>query len=85
MNIKTAFTEHPASVNETYFEHMGQAFSFGFPMLVASFACILHGLFPFLFTSTGSQCIARLHDRMVVNRVTKPAPVPAHGAVAPGE
>ena len=23
------FTEHPASVNETYFQHMGMAFGFG--------------------------------------------------------
>ena len=33
------FTDHPASVNETYFQHMGQAFGFGSHMLVAAFAC----------------------------------------------
>ena len=27
--IKRAFTEHPASVGESYFQHMGMAFGFG--------------------------------------------------------
>ena len=63
------FTDHPASVGESYFEHMGAAFSFAGPMLLAGVACALHGFFPFLFRTTGSRTIARLHDRMVVNRV----------------
>ncbi len=66
--LKRAFTEHPESVGETYFQHMGMAFSFGAKMICAGFACLLHGLFPFLFTTTGKQCIETLHDRMVVNR-----------------
>jgi len=66
--LKRAFTEHPASVGETYFQHMGMAFSFGAKMVFAGFACLLHGLFPFLFKRTGKQCIETLHDRMVVNR-----------------
>ena len=28
------FTDHPASVNETYFQHMGMAFSFAGRMLL---------------------------------------------------
>ncbi len=66
--IKRAFTEHPASVGESYFQHMGMAFSFSAKMLGAGFACMLHGLFPFLFVRTGSQCIADLHDGMVTHR-----------------
>ncbi len=73
------FTEHPATVGETYFEHMGMAFSFAFRMLGGGLACLLHGIFPFLFLTTGSQTIQRLHDRMVLNRV-QPGKVPA----APG-
>lgn len=64
-----AFQEHPASVGESYWQHMGQAFSFGARMLTASLACFLHGILPFLFTSTGSRTIAGLHDRMVTNRI----------------
>ncbi len=66
--IKRAFTEHPASVGESYFQHMGMAFSFSAKMIAAGLACALHGLFPFLFVRTGSQCITDLHDCMVANR-----------------
>jgi hypothetical protein len=66
---KLSFTEHPASVGESYLEHMGVAFSFGGRMILAGLACLVHGLFPFLFTRTGSRAIAELHERMVANRV----------------
>jgi hypothetical protein len=62
------FSDHPASVGETYFEHMGQAFRFSAAMAVAAIACFLHGFLPFAFTRTGSRTIADLHDRMVANR-----------------
>ena len=68
MKLRTLFTEHPASVGETYGQHMGVAFSFAGAMIGAGLACFVHGLLPFLFTSTGSRTIAALHDRMVVNR-----------------
>jgi hypothetical protein len=65
------FTEHPASVDETYAQHLAAAWSFSFRLLVAGVACLLHGLFPFLFTTTGSRAISTLHDRMVLNRSRK--------------
>ncbi len=65
------FVEHPATVDESYAEHMGMAFSFGVRMVVAGIACLLHGLVPALFKTTGSQAIRVLHDRMVVNRNRK--------------
>lgn len=66
--IGKLFSEHPASVGETYTEHMGQAFSFSGALIVAGLACFCHGIFPFLFKKTGSKAITRLHDRMVSNR-----------------
>ena len=66
--IKRAFTEHPASVGETYFEHMGCAFSFSMKMIGAGFACLMHAIFPFLFVRTGRDCIEDLHYRMVTHR-----------------
>lgn len=73
-----AFTDHPASVGESYAEHMRTAFSFAGPMLLAGLACAVHGVLPFLFTSTGSRTVRRLHERMVVNRVrTAPEAVAA--------
>ncbi|GGK35310.1 DUF6356 family protein [Salinarimonas ramus] len=64
-----SFTAHPASVGESYVEHMGVAFSFGGRMLAAGLACLVHGIFPFLFTKTGSKTVTELHERMVRNRV----------------
>lgn len=66
------FTDHPHSVGETYSEHFVMASSFGVPMIVAGFACLLHGIFPFMFERTGSNLVRKLHDRMVTNRVKKP-------------
>ena len=66
------FTEHPASVGETYGEHMVMAGSFALRLFLASLACLVHALLPFLFEKTGSCMIDDLHDRMVANRVRKP-------------
>lgn len=66
--IKRAFTEHPASVGESYFQHMGCAFSFSMKMIGGGLACLLHGIFPFLFVRTGSKCIEGLHHSMVTHR-----------------
>jgi len=63
-----AFTDHPASVDETYGEHMAMAASFGLRMFLGSLACFVHALLPFLFVKTGSRMITELHDRMVTNR-----------------
>ena len=62
------FTHHPETVGETYLEHLESASSFGSRMIVAGFACMLHGLFPFLFVTTGSQTIRHLHERMITHR-----------------
>lgn len=66
--IKRAFTEHPESVGETYFQHLGMALSFGARMMAAGLACCLHALFPFAFKSTGKRCIETLHREMVTHR-----------------
>lgn len=63
------FRDHPASVNETYLQHMGVASSFGWAMLKASGACFVHALVPGLCEKTGSTIIRNLHNRMVTNRV----------------
>lgn len=62
------FTDHPHSVGETYFQHMGVAFSFGWKMLSTGCACLIHGIFPFLFTTRGKETIEELHRRVVTHR-----------------
>ncbi len=67
-SLQRHFTDHPASVGESYLEHMDSAFSFGSRMVIAGLACLLHGIFPFLFVKTGSSTIRHLHDAMITHR-----------------
>jgi hypothetical protein len=67
-DLKTLFTDHPASVGETYGQHMGTAAGFGGRMILAGLACLVHGILPFLFVKTGSAAITELHHRMVTHR-----------------
>ena len=62
--LKRAFTHHPASVNETYGQHLCVASWFGTKMVGAGLACLIHAVFPFLFVNTGSATINRLHFHM---------------------
>ena len=64
------FTQHPASVGESYAEHLVAATGFSARLLLAGVICLVHAVFPFLFEKTGSQMISALHDRMVANRVS---------------
>ncbi|MFQ5468187.1 MAG: DUF6356 family protein [Kiloniellaceae bacterium] len=66
--LHALFTAHPASVDETYPEHMAVASAFGGRLILAGLACLVHGIFPFLFVKTGSNAIATLHGRMATNR-----------------
>lgn len=79
--MKNLFTEHPASVDETYFEHMGMSASFSATLAVASLAALVHAILPFMFEKTASRLIGRLHDRMVVNRNRNAAPTTPNGAL----
>ena len=66
---RLSFTEHPASVGETYGEHMVSAWSFAARMALGACACLVHGIFPFLCVTTGSRTIRELYARMVSHRV----------------
>jgi Family of unknown function (DUF6356) len=73
MALSELFTEHPASVGETYGEHMSRAAGFGVRMMLGGLACMVHAVLPFLFERTGSRAITELNDRMVVNRRVAPS------------
>lgn len=66
--LTSPFSDHPASVGETYAQHLASASRFSLRMMGAGICCFVHGLLPFLFVKTGSNTVIRLHDRMVVNR-----------------
>ena len=75
-SLKSLFTEHPASVDENYFQHMGVAFSFAGTLALAAGAAAVHAILPFMFEKTASQMIARLYAR-TSNRGAPAAMTPA--------
>jgi hypothetical protein len=70
--FRRLFIDHPASVGETYAEHLITASSFGAKMIFAGVACVVHGLLPALFKTRASDAICVLHERMVVSRRKNP-------------
>jgi hypothetical protein len=72
MRLERLFTEHPASVGESYVEHMGVALSFAGPLLVAGLAALVHAILPFLCVTTASGTVKRLQARML-NRRPQPS------------
>lgn len=81
MDLHRLFTEHPASVGETYWGHLLRACWFSGRMVVGAAACFLHAIFPFLFVKTGSTIISQLHTTMVTHRrvVPKEVDLAPHG------
>ena len=63
-----AFTEHPRSVGESFWQHMGVALSFAGALLLGAAASLVHAIFPFLCTRTGSGIVRELHDRVAKRR-----------------
>jgi len=83
MDLTRAFTAHPASVGESYTQHLRMASGFALRLLGAACACLVHALLPFLFERTGSRCISELHERMVTSRTRYRRPVTPSAAVLP--
>ncbi len=65
--LTQAFTQHPASVDETYLQHLCFATGFSIRLFGAGLAALIHAILPFLFEKTASQAICRMHDH-IVNR-----------------
>lgn len=61
--ILAAFTEHPASVDETYGEHFRFALGFSLTLFAAAGAALIHALLPFAFEKTASKLVAKLYNR----------------------
>lgn len=59
------FLDHPASVDETYFQHMRFAFGFAFWLGIAAIAALLHAIVPAVCETTASRILKRLHARIM--------------------
>ncbi|MDP5084478.1 MAG: DUF6356 family protein [Yoonia sp.] len=62
--LTVLFLDHPATVNETYFQHMRFAFSFAFWLAAAALAALVHAVVPALCETTASRILKRLHARI---------------------
>ena len=61
--IARLFTDHPQSVDETYFEHLVFAGKFSGKLFAAGFCALIHAILPFTFEKTASRIIGRLYER----------------------
>ncbi len=73
------FTEHPATVGETWGEHALSAWGFAWRLQVAALAALVHAVLPCLCVKTASSMITSLHSKMVTHRV-RPGAAPARTA-----
>jgi len=62
--FKKIFNDHPASVDETYWEHFHFALTFAGSLFLAAGAALVHALVPCLCEKTASTIINRLYHRM---------------------
>jgi hypothetical protein len=81
MRIARIFTEHPASVGESYGEHFVQATRFGARLMFSGVACMVHAVLPILFVRTASNNVTHLHGVMTARAKTGSARA-AHGTAA---
>ena len=58
------FLAHPASVDETYWQHFKFALGFAFWLSVAGLAALAHALVPAVCETTASRILRKLVARM---------------------
>ena len=68
MTLKQHFTEHPASVDETYLEHFKVAARFARCLSIAAGAAAVHAIIPSMCTMTASKRICELHSEMTAGK-----------------
>ena len=77
------FTEHTRAAGESYCQHFAYAVGTGLKLVGLGVVSVVHGLCPFLFTSTVSDYVPKLSTelearrRKVATHKTQPRP-PAH-------
>ncbi len=64
MTLRQHFTEHPASVGETYFDHFRVAAHFSRCLAKAAGAAAVHAVVPSMCATTASECIRELYAEM---------------------
>ena len=55
--------KHLKEVNENYFKHFLEALLIVFVLFAAGLLCLIHSVFPFIFTNTSSNMIKNILKR----------------------
>jgi hypothetical protein len=76
MEIESGMTDNPLTshldeIGESYGEHLGAASRFGLTMIAGGLACMVHGIFPFLFVNAGCETVRKLNATLC-KRADKP-------------
>jgi hypothetical protein len=66
--MRNPFTAHPTEVGESYLQHGVFACRYGVKMTLGGLAACLHGVFPFLFQTTGSRITRELNTALEESR-----------------
>ena len=66
--VRTLFIDHPASVGESYVEHLFASLGTAAKLAAAAGACVVHAVVPALCKNTGSTAIMRLHAGVLAQR-----------------
>ena len=62
--VSKLFLDHPATVEEGYFEHMVFAGRFSMMLMGAAVAALIHAIVPCLFEKTAGNLIREMHHKM---------------------
>ena len=73
--MRNPFTTHPREVGESYLQHAMFACRYGAKMTAGGVAALLHGLFPFLFKTTGSRITRELNATLEASAARQQARV----------
>lgn len=61
--LQRVFLQHPATVNETYGQHLVFALRFASTLFLAAGAALVHALVPCLCEKTASRLVERMYLR----------------------
>lgn len=66
------FLNHPATVGETYLQHMRASLGVAGRLAQASSKCVVHAIVPGLCKTAGSDAILKLHAEVAPRRFDQP-------------
>ena len=68
LRFRKAFLDHPASVDETYFEHFKVATHYSKELAGASAKAMIHALVPGMCCTSASEKIKQLHGEVTTGQ-----------------